>query len=184
MHAFLAFSVATNGDLACSNGALSCRDDHSWRRGRNLCALPLQTTNDYSEIARLNEDEILMPAVTGVLFKWPLIRQIRGRSYGTGNGSDVGQTCATIPLIRKDQPKSIFWRLLNTTTMSTSIRNRLPGTIEKIVSDKVVSEIVIRTAAGNVTSIITTGSVKRMDLKEGDTVFAIIKATEVSIEKE
>ena len=68
--------------------------------------------------------------------------------------------------------------------MSTGIRNRLPGTIEKIVSDKVVSEIVIRTAAGNVTSIITTGSVKRMDLKEGDTVFAIIKATEVSIEKE
>jgi molybdate transport system regulatory protein len=68
--------------------------------------------------------------------------------------------------------------------MSTSIRNRLPGIIEKIVSDKVVSEIVIRTAAGNVASIITTGSVKRMDLKEGDTVFAIIKATEVSIEKE
>jgi molybdopterin-binding protein len=68
--------------------------------------------------------------------------------------------------------------------MSTSIRNRLPGTIEKIVSDKVVSEIVIRTAAGNVTSIITTGSVQRMNLKEGDNVFAIIKATQVSVEKE
>jgi molybdopterin-binding protein len=68
--------------------------------------------------------------------------------------------------------------------MSTSIRNRLPGTIEKILSDKVVSEIVIRTAAGTVTSIITTASVKRMNLKEGDTVFAIIKATEVSVEKE
>jgi molybdopterin-binding protein len=68
--------------------------------------------------------------------------------------------------------------------MSTSIRNRLSGTIEKIVSDKVVSEVVIRTAAGDVTSIITTGSVKRMNLKQGDTVFAIIKATEVSVEKE
>jgi len=68
--------------------------------------------------------------------------------------------------------------------MSTSIRNRLQGTIEKIVSDKVVSEVVIRTAAGSVTSIITTGSANRMNLKEGDTVFAIIKATEVSIEKE
>jgi len=68
--------------------------------------------------------------------------------------------------------------------MSTSIRNRLPGTIEKIVSDKVVSEIVIRTAAGEVTSVITTGSVQRMNLKEGDQVFAIIKATEVSVEKE
>jgi ABC-type molybdate transport system, ATPase component len=68
--------------------------------------------------------------------------------------------------------------------MSTSIRNRLPGTIEKIVSDKVVSEIVIRTAAGTVTSIITTGSVKRMNLKEGDNVFAVTKATAVSVEKE
>ena len=68
--------------------------------------------------------------------------------------------------------------------MSTSIRNRLPGTIEKIVSDKVVSELLIRTAAGNVTSIITTGSVRRMNLKEGDSVFALIKATEVSIDEE
>ena len=68
--------------------------------------------------------------------------------------------------------------------MSISIRNRLPGTIEKIVSDKVMSEVVIRTAAGIVTSIITTGSVERMKLKEGDDVFAVMKATEVSIEKE
>jgi molybdopterin-binding protein len=68
--------------------------------------------------------------------------------------------------------------------MSTSIRNRLPGTIEKIVSDKVVSEVVIRTAAGIVTSIITTGSLKRLNLKEGDAVFAVIKATEVAVEKE
>jgi len=68
--------------------------------------------------------------------------------------------------------------------MSTSIRNRLPGTIDKILSDKVVSEVVIRTKAGTVTSIITTGSVKRMNLKEGDAVFAVIRATEVSVEKE
>ncbi|MGZ5024514.1 MAG: TOBE domain-containing protein [Chthoniobacterales bacterium] len=67
--------------------------------------------------------------------------------------------------------------------MSISIRNRLPGTIEKIVSDNVVSEVAIRTAAGIVTSIITTGSVERMKLKEGDDVFAVMKATSVSIEK-
>ena len=68
--------------------------------------------------------------------------------------------------------------------MSTSIRNHLPGTVENIISDKVVSQIVINTAAGPVTSIITTGSVNRMNLKKGDAVFAIIKATEVSIETE
>ena len=67
--------------------------------------------------------------------------------------------------------------------MSISIRNRLPGTIEKIVSGKVVSEVIIRTAAGMVTSIITTGSVKRMNLKEGDNVLAVVKATSVSVEK-
>ena len=68
--------------------------------------------------------------------------------------------------------------------MSTSIRNHLSGTAENIIFDKVVSEIVINTAAGPVTSIITTGSVNRMNLKKGDAVFAIIKATEVSIETE
>jgi molybdopterin-binding protein len=60
----------------------------------------------------------------------------------------------------------------------------LPGTIEKIVSDKVASEVVIRTAAGTVTSIIATGSVKRMKLKEGDNVFAVTKASTLSVEKE
>jgi molybdopterin-binding protein len=52
-----------------------------------------------------------------------------------------------------------------------------------IISDNVVSELILRTASGDVTAIITTGSVKRMNLKVGDKVFAIIKATEVSIEK-
>jgi molybdopterin-binding protein len=68
-------------------------------------------------------------------------------------------------------------------SMSTSIRNRIPGTIKTIVSDNVVSELTLRTASGDVTAIITTGSVKRMNLKVGDNVFAIIKATEVSVEK-
>jgi len=80
--------------------------------------------------------------------------------------------------------ESKFGKCETNRVMSSSIRNRLPGTIEKIVSDKVVSEIVVRTAAGEVTSVITTGSVQRMNLKEGDQVFAIIKATEVSVEKE
>src|SRR5882757_10736531 len=98
--------------------------------------------------------------------------------YETGSGH------IPTPQLGKTRPSRFSGVYQTLTTMSTSIRNRLPGTIEKIVSDKVVSEIVIRTAAGNVISIITTGSVKRMDLKEGDTVFAIIKATEVSVEKE
>jgi molybdopterin-binding protein len=61
---------------------------------------------------------------------------------------------------------------------------RIDLTIEQILAGKVVSEILINTASGPLASIITTGSVKRMKLKKGDAVFAIIKATEVSVEKE
>ena len=67
---------------------------------------------------------------------------------------------------------------------ATSIRNRVRGAIDEIVSGKVVSEIVIRTIAGKVSAVITTRSLKQMKLKKDDTVFAIFKATEVSIEKE
>ena len=46
-----------------------------------------------------------------------------------------------------------------------------------------MSEVVILTAAGIVTSIITTDSVERMNLKEDDDVFAVTKALLVSVEK-
>ena len=104
-------------------------------------------------------------------------------SFWTGTAQKHAQTQLESPPICEDRIK-IRLKIEPNRVMSSSIRNRLPGTIEKIVSDKVVSEIVIRTAVGEVTSVITTSSVQRMNLKEGDQVFAIIKATEVSVEKE
>jgi molybdopterin-binding protein len=53
-----------------------------------------------------------------------------------------------------------------------------------MASGKVVSQLVIRTVAGELTSIIPTRSVERLSLQEGDRIFAIFKATEVSVEKE
>jgi molybdopterin-binding protein len=50
----------------------------------------------------------------------------------------------------------------------------------KIVSDKVVSEVAIQTAAGIVTSIINNRF--PMNLKKSDNVFAVTKATLVSVE--
>ncbi len=68
--------------------------------------------------------------------------------------------------------------------MSVSIRNRLPGTIEEIVSDKVVSEVVIRTAGRNRDADYYNRFSEANDLKKGDNVFAVMKATAVSVEKE
>ncbi len=65
--------------------------------------------------------------------------------------------------------------------MEQSIRNQLPGTIKSIVSDKVLSEVVVETSIGDVASVITTRSVEEMKLRIGDEVFALVKATEVSL---
>jgi len=67
--------------------------------------------------------------------------------------------------------------------MEQSIRNQLPGTIKSIVSDKVLSEVIVETSIGDVASIITTRSVEEMKLKTGDEVFALIKATNVSLRR-
>lgn len=67
--------------------------------------------------------------------------------------------------------------------MEQSIRNQLPGTIKSIVSDKILSEVIVETNIGEVTSVITTRSVEEMKLKTGDEVFALVKATNVSLRR-
>lgn len=65
--------------------------------------------------------------------------------------------------------------------MEQSTRNQLPGTITSIVSDKILSEVIVETKIGEVASVITTRSVEEMKLKIGDQVFVLIKATNVSL---
>lgn len=67
--------------------------------------------------------------------------------------------------------------------MEESIRNQLPGTIKSIVEGSVLSEILIETAIGEVASVITTRSVQEMNLQIGDRVFALVKATNVSVRR-
>jgi molybdopterin-binding protein len=65
--------------------------------------------------------------------------------------------------------------------MKESIRNQLPGTVKGIVSDKVLTEVLVETEIGEIAAIITTRSVEEMKLKAGSKVFALVKATNVSI---
>jgi len=70
---------------------------------------------------------------------------------------------------------SVRWRDIS--LMPSSTRNQLHGTIKSIVSDKVMSEILVDTAAGTVTSV------KALKLKKGDAVDILVKATSVSLAK-
>ena len=65
-----------------------------------------------------------------------------------------------------------------------STRNRIPGKVVSVTSDRVVSEVIVETAVGKLASIITTCSVQNMQLKEGDDVLVMIKATDAMIEKQ
>ena len=69
--------------------------------------------------------------------------------------------------------------------MALSARNNLGGTVRSVTTDDVMAEVVIELDGGEtVTSTITRGSADRLDLAEGDEVSAVIKASEVMVDKD
>jgi len=64
-----------------------------------------------------------------------------------------------------------------------SARNQFKGKIKSVKLGTVMAEIVVDTGTVEVVSIISRNSAEHMNLKIGDQVTAIIKSTEVMIEK-
>ena len=64
-----------------------------------------------------------------------------------------------------------------------SARNHLPGTIEDIVVGDVLVHVTVNVGNAIVESVITRRSADEMGLKKGDSVTAIVKATEVMLSK-
>lgn len=62
-------------------------------------------------------------------------------------------------------------------------RNQFKGTVREIIEGPVVSEVDVDTPFGIVTSVITTRSLKQLNLAVGSEVLALVKATEVAIAK-
>ncbi|SFH03147.1 molybdenum-pterin binding domain-containing protein [Halopelagius inordinatus] len=69
--------------------------------------------------------------------------------------------------------------------MGLSARNDLSGTVVSVRKDEVMAEVVVELGDGQrVTSTITRASADRLELAEGDDVSAVIKASEVMINKD
>ena len=64
-----------------------------------------------------------------------------------------------------------------------SARNQFEGTVKSIKLGNVMAEIIVAVGNLEVVSAITRGSVDQMGLKVGDQVVAVIKSTEVMIQK-
>ena len=62
-----------------------------------------------------------------------------------------------------------------------SLRNRVLTTVRQVRSGVILSEVVLEYRGQTISSIITTGSIKRMDIKAGDEVEALVKANEVTL---
>ena len=68
--------------------------------------------------------------------------------------------------------------------MELSARNQIAGRITSVRVDGLMAEIAVDVGGGNeIVSTITRMSAQRLDLKAGDQVIAVIKASEVLIAK-
>jgi molybdopterin-binding protein len=68
--------------------------------------------------------------------------------------------------------------------MRLSARNELRGVVKGVKTGAVMAEIVVDVEAGTMVAAITDTSRQNMDLKDGDQVVVVVKATEVMIGKE
>jgi molybdopterin-binding protein len=68
--------------------------------------------------------------------------------------------------------------------MPISARNKLRGTIEEVELGDVMAHVVVRVGENLIESAITRRSADELKLKKGDTVLAVVKATEVMIQKD
>jgi len=66
--------------------------------------------------------------------------------------------------------------------MKVSARNALKGTVKKVVTGAVNTEITVEVAPGvEVVSIITKSSAENLGVAEGKEVYAVIKASDVMV---
>ena len=62
-------------------------------------------------------------------------------------------------------------------------RNQLVGKVVSIRTEGLLAEVVLSVGDTQVTAIITTNAVRELQLKKGDTAAALIKSTDVMIER-
>ncbi len=64
-----------------------------------------------------------------------------------------------------------------------SARNQLKGTVRSVKLDGLMAEVTVAAGSLEIVSVITRSSAEHLQLKVGDQVTAVIKSTEVMIDK-
>jgi molybdopterin-binding protein len=81
----------------------------------------------------------------------------------------------------RNEPETTVVAMTGVTMLSA--RNQLPATVKSVKLGNVMAEVVMTVGDLELVSAITRGSAEQLGLKPGDSVKAVIKATEVLIDK-
>jgi molybdopterin-binding protein len=65
--------------------------------------------------------------------------------------------------------------------MRISARNQLNGTVKSVRLGTIMSEVIVDVGGQEVVAAITRGSVEGLEIKEGEAIIVVIKATEVML---
>lgn len=68
------------------------------------------------------------------------------------------------------------------TGVSRSARNRFVGIVTEVISDRVMSQVELQAGPHRIVSLVSTESVRELDLEPGDVAVAVVKATNVVLE--
>ncbi|MFY0592139.1 TOBE domain-containing protein [Roseivirga sp.] len=100
--------------------------------------------------------------------------------------SIVIDTPETSDFLNKDYPVNALFKETEviiglSESPELSIENSLKGTISDITSDELLIRVVIQIETDTISSIVSTASVKKLQLTIGKTVYAMIKSNEIML---
>ena len=102
--------------------------------------------------------------------------------------SIILETPVTASYLRKGEEIILFFKETEVSIAKNlsgliSLRNRIPSQVKSIEKSPLLSKVILNYKGREIVSIITTSSVTRLDLKEGDFVEWLVKTNEISLLK-
>ena len=96
----------------------------------------------------------------------------------------VIETPATASYLKKENTIKLLFKeteviMATGDTSNISLQNKITGTVINIEKGKLLSQIVINSAVGTITSVITSGAVEQLNIEIGNEVTAMIKTNEI-----
>ena len=111
--------------------------------------------------------------------QWILTGKLKTRKTPGGHHR-IAETSLK-PFLEKDREKPI--EQSRERYRRVSGRNQLAGKVVSLRVEGLLAEVVLSIGQVHITAMITAGAVRELGLKKGDTVAALIKSTDVMIER-